>query len=95
MCYIKQKANEINHRLLNQRIRRIVGAKIHLFFNIQTKKFKKMEKNPRKSNITVNISTLIGNLIVVTNNESEAPEAVRQKVAEALANIVTSIERHI
>lgn len=54
-----------------------------------------MEKNPRKSNITVNISTLIGNLIVVTNNESEAPEAVRQKVAEALANIVTSIERHI
>ncbi|MBP9995461.1 MAG: hypothetical protein KBT67_11115 [bacterium] len=54
-----------------------------------------MEKNPRKSNITINISTLIGNLIVVTNNESEAPEAVRQKVAEALANVVKSIERHI
>lgn len=62
------------------------------FLNIQTKKFKKMKKNPRKSNITINISTLIGNLIVVTNNESEAPEAVRQKVAEALANVVKSVQ---
>ncbi len=54
-----------------------------------------MKKNPRKSNITINISTLIGNMVVVTSNESEAPEAVRQKVAEALANVVKSIERHI
>ena len=54
-----------------------------------------MTRVARKSNITINISTLIGNMVVVTSNESEAPEAIRQKVAEALANIVTSIERHI
>ena len=51
-----------------------------------------MTRVARKSNITVNISTLIGNLIVVTNNESEAPEAVRQKVAEALASVVKSVQ---
>lgn len=44
-------------------------------------------KTHKKSSITINISTLIGNLIVVTNNESEAPEAVRQKVAEAFAKL--------
>lgn len=33
-----------------------------------------MTRVTRKSNITINISTLIGNLIVVTNNESEVPE---------------------
>ncbi len=38
-------------------------------------------------NITISIDTLIRNMVVVVRDEKEAPEAIAQKVSEALGKI--------
>ncbi len=49
-----------------------------------------MKKNPKKEtkSITINISSLVENLVIVTTNENEASETIKQKVTEALKNVV-------
>ena len=53
-----------------------------------TLKLKKMEKQP----ITINISTLIGNLIIVAKDMDEASESFEKKLTETLARIIKAAQ---
>ena len=45
-----------------------------------------------KSRITINIHSLIENLVIVAKDENEASETTAKKVTEALANVVKAAQ---